>query len=182
MATIFLVRHGRAAAGFDSHIDPGLDTLGQTQASSVATRLARLGPLPIYSSPLARAWQTALPLAERWGIEPVVEHRVAEIPSPTADLAQRSAWLREVMQGRWRAQSADLQRWRDELIRCLLAIREDSVVFCHFVAINVAVGAATADDRLVCFRPDNGSVTRLANNDQQLRMIELGRESDTHVN
>jgi broad specificity phosphatase PhoE len=182
MATIFLVRHGRAAAGFDTHIDPGLDALGQTQATGVATHLAPRGPLHIYSSPLARAWQTAQPLAERWGIEPIVEHRVAEIPSPMDDLAQRSAWLREVMQGRWRAQSADLQRWRDELVQCLLEIREDSVVFCHFVAINVAVGAATSDDRVVCFRPDNGSITRLANNDGQLRMIELGRQGDTRIN
>jgi broad specificity phosphatase PhoE len=181
MATIFLVRHGRAAAGFDSHLDPGLDALGLTQAAGVATRLAPLGPLQIYSSPLARAWQTALPLSQRWGVEPVVEHRVTEIPSPTADLAARAEWLREAMSGRWRHLPAELQRWRDELVNCLVGLREDSVVFCHFIAINVAVGAATADDRLVCFRPDNGSVTRLANNDGRLRLIELGRASDTHV-
>ena len=182
MATIFLVRHGRAAAGFDSHLDPGLDALGQTQALGVAMRLAPLGPLPIYSSPLARAWQTALPLSARWGVEPVVEHRVTEIPSPTDDLAARSAWLRDVMQGRWRQLPGDLQRWRSELVTCLIDLCEDSVVFCHFVAINAAVGAATADDRLVCFRPDNGSVTRIANNDGRLRIIELGRESETRVN
>ena len=182
MATIILVRHGRAAAGFDSHADPGLDELGQTQANAVAAHLAPLGPLPIYSSPLARAWQTALPLSERWGIEPVVEHRVSEIPTPVEDLSQRAAWLREAMAGHWRALPGDLQRWRGELIDCLLQIRDDSVVFCHFIAINVAVGAARSDDRLVCFRPDNASVTRLANNDGRLRVIELGREGTTRVN
>ncbi len=67
------------------------------------------------------------------------------------------------MQGRWRTLPGDLQQWRHALIDRLLDIEEDSVVFCHFVAINVAVGAATADDRLVCFRPDNGSITRIAN-------------------
>jgi len=181
MATLFLVRHGRAAAGFGVHHDPGLDDLGRTQAASAANVLAPLGPLAIYSSPLARARETAIPLAERWGVEPVIEHRVAEIPSPTDDLAQRAVWLRDAMQGRWRALPADLQRWRHALIERLLAIDEDSVVFCHYVAINVAVGAATADDRLVCFRPDNGSITRLANNDRRLRVIELGRESETLV-
>jgi len=181
MATLFLVRHGRAAAGFDGHHDPGLDDLGRVQAASTANVLAPLGPLAIYSSPLARARETATPLAERWGIEPVIEHRVTEIPSPTDDLAQRAAWLRNAMQGRWRALPGDLQRWRHALIERLLAIDEDSVVFCHYVAINVAVGAALADDRLVCFRPDNGSITRLANNDGRLRVIELGRESETLV-
>jgi broad specificity phosphatase PhoE len=182
MATIILVRHGRAAAGFDTHTDPGLDELGQSQASSVAAHLASLGPLPIYSSPLARAWQTALPLAERWGTEPVVEHRVAEIPTPVEDLTARARWLRDAMAGRWRQLPGELQRWRGELIECLLEIREDSVVFCHFIAINVAVGAALGDDRLVCFRPDNASVTRLANNDRRLRLIEFGREGTTRVN
>jgi broad specificity phosphatase PhoE len=182
MATIFLVRHGRAAAGFDSHTDPGLDALGLTQANAVAALLAPAGPLPIYSSPLARAWQTALPLSERWAVEPVVEHRVSEIPTPVDDLARRAVWLRDAMAGRWRQLPGELQRWRSELIDCLLQIREDSVVFCHFIAINVAVGAALADDRLVCFRPDNASVTRLANNDRQLRVIELGREGETRIN
>ena len=86
MATLFLVRHGRAAAGFDGHLDPGLDDLGRMQAHSAAAILAPLGPLAIYSSPLARARETAIPLSQRWGIEPVIEHRVAEIPSPTDDL------------------------------------------------------------------------------------------------
>jgi broad specificity phosphatase PhoE len=182
MATLFLVRHGRAAAGFDSHHDPGLDDLGREQAAHTAAVLAPLGPLAIYSSPLARAQQTAIPLAQRWGVEPLIEHRVAEIPSPTADLAERAAWLRDAMQGRWRALPGELQRWRHSLIERLLDIDEDSVVFCHYIAINVAVGAALADDRLVCFRPDNGSITRVANNDRRLRVIELGRESVTLVN
>jgi broad specificity phosphatase PhoE len=121
-------------------------------------------------------------LSRQWGIEPVIEHRVAEIPSPTDDLQRRAAWLREAMQGRWRTLPGDLQQWRASLIERLLQISEDSVVFCHYVAINVAVGAATADDRLVCFRPDNGSITRIANNDGRLRIIELGRERDTLVN
>jgi len=182
MATLFLVRHGRAAAGFDGHIDPGLDDLGRAQALSTAAILAPLGPLAIYSSPLARARETAIPLSQQWGIEPVIEHRVTEIPSPTDDLQRRANWLREVMQGRWRMLPGELQHWRQLLIERLLQIPEDSVVFCHYIAINVAVGAATADDRMVCFRPDNGSITRIANNDRRLRLIELGRESETQIN
>ena len=181
MTTIFLVRHGRAAAGFDSHADPGLDALGAGQARATARFLARFGPMPIYSSPLARARETALPLAERWGLEATVESRVAEIPSPTSDLAARGRWLAQAMQGRWRDLPADLGVWRSSLVDCLLEMREDSVLFCHFVAINVAVGAAREDDRMVHFRPDYGSVTRIAVADGRLRVIELGREATTVV-
>lgn len=181
MATLFLVRHGKAAAGFDAHPDPGLDPLGVNQAAAAAQRLARVGPLEVYSSPLARARQTATPLIERWGTEVVIEPRVAEIPSPTVDLAERGAWLRTVMAERWRNLDPALQAWRAALIDCLLGMKDDSVVFSHFIAINVAVGAAIHDDRLICFRPDNASVTRISNSDGILRLIERGHEADTQV-
>lgn len=182
MATLFLVRHGKAAAGFDTHLDPGLDDLGRQQAAATASVLAPHGPLQIYSSPLARARETASALTERWGSESIIEPRVSEIPSPTDDLCQRSAWLASVMPERWENLDQRLHNWRQALVDCLLDMQDDSVVFCHFIAINVAVGAATHDQRMICFRPDNGSVTRLANNDGSLRLIELGREAETHVN
>ena len=184
MAKIYLVRHGKAAAGFDGHVDPGLDDLGRAQAEATAHMLADLGPMPIYSSPLARARETALPLAERWAAEVVIEPRVAEIPSPTDDLAERSAWLRQAMAGTWSALPEPLQAWRQALIDCVLAIPVDSVVFCHYIAINVAVGGAAAgeDDRMVIFSPDNGSVTTLSNDGGTLSVLELGRTAVTHVN
>ena len=39
MTQIHLVRHGKAAAGFGSHKDPGLDDLGRRQAQAVAAML-----------------------------------------------------------------------------------------------------------------------------------------------
>lgn len=182
MARIYLVRHGKAAAGFDGHADPGLDDLGRAQAAATAGMLAELGPLPIYSSPLARARETAVPLAERWASEVIIEPRVAEIPSPTEDLAERAAWLREAMAGRWSALDDSLQAWRTALIDCVTDMAEDSVVFCHFVAINVAVGGAQDDDRMVLFSPDNGSVTTLSNDGGRLAVVDLGRTAETHVN
>ena len=96
MPIIYLVRHGKAAAGFGDHADPGLDDTGREQAAAAATALARLGPLPIFSSPLARAQETAAPLAQRWRVVPVIEPRAAEIPPPTIGL--RARWLSGAMQ------------------------------------------------------------------------------------
>ena len=67
MARIYLVRHGRAELGWGMDYDPGLDDLGRSQASAAANKLAPLGPLEVISSPLRRARQTAMPLAELWG-------------------------------------------------------------------------------------------------------------------
>ena len=41
MARIYMVRHGRAAAGFGESHDPGLDELGQKQAEEVAGKINR---------------------------------------------------------------------------------------------------------------------------------------------
>lgn len=181
MARILLVRHGKAAAGWDGHADPGLDPLGHTQAVLVADTLAVEGPLAVVSSPLARARETAEPLAEAWGAEIAIETRVAEIPSPSEDLAERSAWLREAMAGTWTDLGAPWTQWRDALVDYLCSITEDTVIFSHFVAINAAVGHAEGSDALVGFRPDNGSVTRLVNDGGTLVVETRGAEAETEV-
>ncbi len=177
-----MVRHGKAAAGFDGHIDPGLDALGREQAEATAAALAPRGPLPVHSSPLARARETAAPLARRWSVTPAIEPRVAEIPSPTDDLRDRARWLGGVMGERWTNLPEALHAWRRDMIDCVTGYSEDCVVFCHFIAINVIVGAATGADEMITFRPDNGSVTKIGVDDGRLSLIELGREAGTHVN
>ncbi len=181
MARLVLVRHGQAAAGWDADPDPGLDEVGRTQAEAVANALAPLGPLPIVVSPLRRTLETAAPLAARWGVEPVVDERVAEIPSPTDDLAERGAWLAKAMGGTWSQLGGRWSSWRDELVAGLLAIPHDAVVVTHFIAINAAVGYAAGDDSVVCFAPGNASRTILETEGRTLRVVALGDEARTVV-
>ena len=58
---------------------------------------------------------------------------------------------------------------------------ESAVIFSHFVAINVAVGEATGDDRVAPFSPDHCSVTVIDVVDGALRLVERGTESVTPV-
>ena len=184
MPTIYMVRHGRAAAGFGEHADPDLDEVGRQQAERAAGILADAigAPVPIYSSPLARARQTAAPLAVRWGEDVAIEPRVAEIPSPTDDLRERARWLTGAMAGGWKDLPAEVLIWRRNIVDCLRDFDTDVVVFCHFIVINVVVGAATGADALITFRPANGSVTRISTGGGRLSVIELGAEADSRVN
>ncbi|XOV84671.1 MAG: histidine phosphatase family protein [bacterium] len=186
MATIHLVRHGEAAAGFGTHRDPGLSELGQKQARSVAallsTTLVSNGPVTIFSSPLARAYQTAEPLAAQWQQDILIEKRVAEIPSPSEDLNERAQWLHKAMQGTWRELAPEFIQWQQDLVACLLELEEDCVLFSHYVAINAAVGAARNDDRMRIFAPDNCSVTTLTNTAGKLEVVALGRTAQTKIN
>ena len=182
MARLYLVRHGRAAAGFDV-ADPGLDDVGRTQAESVAKELAGIGPQQILTSPLRRTRETALPLARAWKREPKVEPTIAEIPTPPhLDVTTRVPWLRKFMTGSWRDADPALATWRESVIATLLAQPEDAVLFSHFIAINVGIGRVLDDDRVVVFAPDNCSVTILESDGRTLRLIERGREAATRVN
>jgi broad specificity phosphatase PhoE len=184
MTKIYMVRHGKAEAGFGGAMDPGLDALGREQAEAVAQKMNPLGPLPILSSPLARTQQTAAPLVKLWSKTPVIEHAVAEIPSPNlGSLEERAVWLRKLMQGSWRDVNPELVSWREHCIATVAAIPHDTVIFSHYVAINVLAGAATKDDRVVVFSPDNCSVTVFETDSASLRLIEKGHEAPlTKVN
>jgi broad specificity phosphatase PhoE len=177
MARLYMIRHGRAAAGFGESHDPGLDKLGRKQTEEVAQELAPCGPLPILTSPLRRTRETAAPLAKRWNVQPVIEEAVAEIPSPTNNLQERVAWLREFMSGSWRNATPALAQWRENVLDALLALREDTVIISHYVAINVAAGAALGDDRVVVFSPENCSVTVFEKEGGTLRLMAKGREA-----
>lgn len=184
MARIYMVRHGKAEAGFGEGMDPGLDALGHSQAKSVADKLKPSGPLPILSSPLRRTQETAAPLAKIWSRAPVIETAVAEIPSPKGmTLEERAQWLRKLMAGSWRSVPADLAEWREACIATVAGLSQDTVIFSHYVAINVAAGSALDDDRVVCFSPDNCSVTIFETGNGKLNLIQKGDEAPlTKVN
>ena len=182
MAKIYLVRHGRAAASFTDDLDPGLDDLGRSQAIASCKILEDSLPLVLLSSPLKRAQETAKPLADSTGQDIQMENRLAEIPSPGLSLAKRGSWLRKVMSGKWSQQSNELIQWRAHLARCLLDIKEDTVIFSHYVAINAAVGVAEDRDEVMVFRPDNGSITIFETDGNQLTLISRGSEATTVVN
>jgi 2,3-bisphosphoglycerate-dependent phosphoglycerate mutase len=87
-----LVRHGASAAAvpgepfesLEGQSDPPLAPEGERQAKAVARRLASETFAGLFVTPLRRTQQTAAPLAEAIGVEPVV------VPE-----------LREVMLGEW---------------------------------------------------------------------------------
>jgi len=59
--------------------DPGLTALGHAQATATADwLLAREAPEAIWSSPLRRAVETAEPIAERFGVDVVLDARLRE--------------------------------------------------------------------------------------------------------
>lgn len=181
MALIYFVRHGKAAAGFSEDIDPGLSDVGRAQALAVAARLIGAVPVDLISSPMRRARETAEPVEKALRQNPRISQAVAEIPSPALDLSERGEWLRRAMRGTWADLSPEHQKWRQGVVDALLELPNDSIIFSHFIAINAAVTHALKDPRMVCFAPENCSVTLLDNAGGRLRVIELGEQAVTSV-
>lgn len=184
MTRLWLVRHGRAAAGWNVDPDPDLDIVGREQALRVADRLAAEAcGASVLTSPLARCRETASVVAVRLGTEPVVQPAITEIPSPEGiALTDRVEWLRTAMSGTWADLGEPWVGYRDGVVRFVASQQVDAVLVTHFVAINAVLGAVLGDDRLVVRRLDNCSVTTLERDDDStLRLVEGGHEADTLI-
>lgn len=194
MPIIYLVRHGRIAEAPADLQDPELGAAGHAQARAVAQELrGRLpAPLPMLSSPLRRCRETAAALAGLWQSQPAIEPRVIEVPSPQSPGLRREDWLEQALHWSWpqaEQHGASLQSgydralrtWRRGVIDAILSCRGDTVIFSHFVPINVLAGAALGLDRITCFRPDNASVTVFETVAGSIRLLQRGREKTTQV-
>ena len=181
MPRLILVRHGEAAAGWAADADPGLSDRGRAQAAAMAASLAPKGPLPIVVSPLRRTRETAAPLEAEWGMGARIDPRVGEIQSPTDDLGDRGTWLAGLFGRTWDELPTDLHDWRDSVLSALRAIDGDSVIVSHYVAINVAVGAATGSTALISYNPDYCSQTVVDVSADGLSVVALGTERATRV-
>ena len=185
LATLYLVRHAKPASTYGDSIDPGLDEAGAAQAVRVAEKLNDLpNRLPIYTSPLRRCRETAKPLADLWGVQPLVLAEIGEVPSPPLSLRERQAWLRKAMSSDWANLQAtapegspDYAAWRSTLLDAVRAMSGDAVIFSHFIAINAIVGAARGNEQVLSFRPDHASVTTVDVGENGISIRVLGRET-----
>jgi 2,3-bisphosphoglycerate-dependent phosphoglycerate mutase len=116
---VVLIRHGSAQHStpdqplelIQGQSDPDLTELGRDQALAVAERLSAAKPEAIFVTPLRRTQETARPLAERLGIEPVV------LPE-----------LREVYLGDWEGQLNHRASSGDSLTREVFAAERWDVI------------------------------------------------------
>ena len=178
------MRHARPTAGWGEDPDPGLDDTGVQQAAATAQVLAQnVPPLRVYTSPLRRCRETASPLAQLWNLEAEILAAFGEVPAPGATPAERQRWLKEAMRGKWSEVPGpfDHMSWRRAIVDALFSFDKDTIVYTHYIAINVVVAAARCVDDVVCFRPDHASITTVECSGRALKVLELGRQAETTV-
>lgn len=178
---VTLVRHGRPAGAWGDDPDPGLDAVGHAEAAAVASALAPTGPQPIVVSPLRRTVETARPLAETWGVAATLDPAVGELPAPLDPRPDARSWLRTLMAGTGAEHAPVMAPFRTRVLGAIRALREDTVVVSHFLAINAVVGAALGDDRVVCCSPGHCSITVVEIDADALRVLVAPTDGPTEV-
>lgn len=90
---LLLIRHGQTSSNIAQKLDtaaPGADLseLGRRQAAAIPAALAEEDIGAVYASNLVRAQQTAQPLADALGLQPIIRAGIREIAA--GDLEMRS--------------------------------------------------------------------------------------------
>ena len=194
-AVIYLARHGETDANAEGRVqgqlDPPLNARGREQARSLAERVAPLGVARLYSSHLARAYETAVIVGERIGVEPRIDERFAE--------SRRGRWEGRLLSDIERDEPGLWKAWRradgefrfpggeslaDHAARVEAALREASaaplpaLIVCHGGTIRCAL-ALRRPEGLSAFNTiavPNGMLTELAAGELENRPKDRPRQ------
>ena len=183
---IILIRHGEAASSWEKSTDPGLSDLGKAQAEECSNELLKIKNINSYSlisSPLTRAKKTSEPLSKKINIPVSINPLFAEIPSPGINLFERKEWLQKIFRMKLSDLETPQKKWKDAIIAELENINKPTIIFSHFMVINIIVSYLKKSDFIVNFYPDNCSITNLSKNGKgEIELINLGSELQTELN
>ncbi len=97
-------------------------------------------------------------------------------------MLERKNWLQEVFKKNISDLDKPQQNWQSNILLTLKDLSEPTIIFSHFMVINIVVSTLKDDPRVVSFYPDNCSITELKSDEGKLNLISTGNELQTHVN
>jgi len=199
---LFLVRHGASADSVEGEAfelvegqgDPPLSEVGRHQAEQLALRLATEPFDGLYVTTLRRTAETAAPLVERTGLQPVVEADLREVFLGAWEgglLRQMAADQDPLFQRVMREQRWDLVpgaesrevfggRLRHAVERIAAEHAGGRVlVFSHGAAIGEILAQATGSEPFAFLGADNTSISRLVVAEE--RWVVRGYNDTAHL-
>ena len=174
---LLLIRHAlpiRIEGPEGTAADPELDALGHEQAQALAEYLSAEHIDALYVSPMRRAVQTAEPVAQRLGLEPIYDDELAEfdrqshfyIPIEELKEEKDERWD-DLISGRWGADGeVDPATFKAVVVeaveRVIAANRGKTVaVVCHGGVINAYYADMLGLEFPMFFEPAYTSISRV---------------------
>ena len=182
---VILIRHGEAASTWDGDDrDPGLSKKGIEQAKSINdfTKSIFSKRYDFISSPKKRAIETLNYASEDIDANFDINEGFVEIPAEDIDSNIRFEWLKDISTRKIGTLPDDIKNWRERIIAETLNLKNNSIIFCHFMVINVLVGYAIKKDRLLHFYPDNASITEIEVENDKISVISMKDVEKTIIN
>ena len=189
---LLLVRHGQPVTEVHtdgSFANPSLSHIGQQQADLAGKWLAELGVQRVYASPMARALQTAEPIAAaaqlgsdaivvREGLTEFDSRSSSYVPMEVMKRTNRARWD-ELASGTFNADdAAGVQAWVEQAVAAIEQIVADHAgervaVACHGGVVNAYLAHCLDFDteRFLRFDVDYTSVTRVMASGQGHRSV-----------
>ena len=180
MTRVFLARHAEPekSAGAARANGP-LSRFGRNQAEYLAERLLEFRPLKIVCGPSLRCKETAEFAAKRLSVSAAVDARLAEVEPPRGT-PNANLWLMQNFRGdsatNWDQLDASRNKWRADNDRAISEMKENTVVFTHFININAIVSSALRVANTAVCRPDYASLTEISVVNGDLRLVLDGTE------
>jgi probable phosphoglycerate mutase len=171
---LLMIRHGlpvRLESADGGPADPPLTELGKRQARCVASWLACEAIDRIYASPLRRAHETAMHLAELKGVEIDFDLRLREwdhesaIYIPLEELKVMDPETYRALLAGMAGMTVDMVEFRRGVVSCIEQIiganrgRRVAIV-CHGGVINAWASHVLGIERHAFFQPDYASINR----------------------
>tara|TARA_B100000965_G_C19495902_1_gene715208 strand:- start:9 stop:575 length:567 start_codon:yes stop_codon:yes gene_type:complete len=182
---VILVRHGEAASTWDGDDrDPCLSSKGVDQASSINNFTKKIFSkgYDFISSPKKRAIETLNHACKGINVDFVVNENFVEIPAEDIDSDIRFEWLKDISTRKIEMLPEDIKNWRERIITETLSLKNNSIIFCHFMVINVLVGYAIKKDQLLHFYPDNASINEIEIKGKEISVISMKDVEKTIIN
>ena len=178
---IYIVRHGEASISWSGKSDPGLSLQGKSQSIESSRELAKFNSqaLQLISSPKKRAMETAEPLGQTLKKPIKIINEFDEIPSQKAK--KKNQWLRRVAATHSSKLPNYLKDWQNQIIKELLNIDADSIIFSHFMVINAVYDKLCNPKQFVSLQPGYTSMMHLVKRKDSLCYVSLSNENTSKI-
>ena len=166
---LLFIRHGRPVrideGDADGPADPALSDLGRRQAAALAVWLAEERVDAIWVSPMRRARETAVPLADRLALPIVIDDDLAEFDRDALSYIPIEE-LKAANDPRWNEMPERPEHFHASVVGAVERIvaahpRQRVAVVCHGGVINAYAGHVLKIDEPLFFLPDYTSVNRI---------------------
>ena len=181
---IIFIRHAEAASSWENHSDPVLSDLGITQSKNLIhhNELQKLNNYNFVSSPKLRAIQTSEYLSKKFNKELVIDSTFIEIPSDNIHLSKKREWFKELIKTKKDDLPDNIKKWKDDILIKTKSFSQNTIIFTHFMVMNLLVSEFKSKDTLLCFYPDNTSILKIEIKNKEFKNFSTEEGKKTFIN